>query len=770
MSGSPLTVPPPKDDDHDDVAWALRAASAQWRRDAVADAVGWVRRAAETAEEVGASARAAELAQLAVALSGGPVAVAPPPPRAAMATLGIDIEFEEVDDVEEVEELEALDDLDDVEAVEDVEDLDDLDDVEEVEDIDPEGVEEVTDDDDIVFDDLDEGERSGSSAPASLPATASTDPTPVVSERPATGRRRSQTSSGVDMPPSMRPNPSGLDLADDFEEEDEDGEYGELQFEEERPTNRVSVSDGPPVPDLGHVRMDAPSAIPIASETAAEYATSRGPRTVHHDHDEIEQELGVDLSVRSFGQPPSAPAPDIAKFDGAAPSGREESVHVGDPHASFGQSIAQEAPSSAPIPHGAYDDPFGSAVSPVPGRASVRPSRPPGGTDRTTSADVEPYGLAPSAQMPPTAPRADYPSPIEPPSSPTTAPPPGSMREPEERPSRLPEVRPTGYPSGHPSAAPAAPALSNAPEPDDVDRMFAAISQPPPKPSAPSYGAGAAGADAPAPPGAVSSGPSSASGELVEQTEDGKILVDGIDLTEIPGLQDLPDDAALALARTAKLVSLHRGEEVSSFGVALVTRGAVQLMPTVVDASCAHARKGEILFTKGTLESEVAVRAVGYDPGSRVAVFSKEALEEATSSCPWVADELAEVADKYLAFAGAVLGPLGESLDETFRFMVLEKCTVKSKAPGVVIGTAGAPMDGMYILGGGSLELIDERGGVSEELSLGDFVFPETVLSAAPARQTIRAGKDGALVLFADRMSAHELLATCPPFIELLAG
>jgi hypothetical protein len=488
------------------------------------------------------------------------------------------------------------------------------------------------------------------------------------------------------------------------------------------------------------------------------------------DHDQIEQELGIDLSVRLSGSPPSAPVPDLAALSGASRSFREESVHLGDPSASFGQSLAQEAPlPSVQAPKGAYDDPFGSAVSPVPGRASVRPSRPPGSPDRVTSAASEPYGLAPSAQLPPTAPRFGLGAPIEPPSSPTTAPPPAAMREPEERPSVLPEVQRESYPTGHPSAPPPGPAISNAPEPDEVDDMFAAISRPPPKPATRVLPSGAG--VAPAPPGLEKSPDSSApASQLVRQTEEGGILVDGIDLMEIPGLQDLPDDAALALARTARLVSLHRGEEVTSFGVALVTRGAVQLMPTVADAPCAHARKGEVLFTKGTLHTEVAVRAVGYDPGSRVAVFSQEALLEATSASPWVADELAEIADKYLAFAGAVLGPLGRSLDDMFRFMVLEKCTVKSKAPGAIIGQAGAPMDGMYILGGGTLELLNPDGSVSGELALGDFVFPETVLSAAPARQTIRAGKDGALVLFANRMGAHELLATCPPLIELLAG
>jgi signal-transduction protein with cAMP-binding, CBS, and nucleotidyltransferase domain len=153
-----------------------------------------------------------------------------------------------------------------------------------------------------------------------------------------------------------------------------------------------------------------------------------------------------------------------------------------------------------------------------------------------------------------------------------------------------------------------------------------------------------------------------------------------------------------------------------------------------------------------------------------VAVFSKADLDRAVESCPWVGDELAEVADTHLAFAGAVLGPLGHSLDEMFRFMVLEKCVVKRKEPRDVIAVGGKAMDGMYILGGGSLEVVDEGGNLLKLLSMGDFVFPDTVLSAAPAAHTVRAGARGALVLYAPRKSAHELLATCPPFIELLAG
>lgn len=756
MSSPVLTVPPPRDDDHDDVAWALRAASAQWRRDATADAIGWVKRAAETAEEIGNFDRAAELNRLATQLSGGPVAVAPPPPPGARGSIvDIEVEMEEAEFIDDVEELDDVDEVDDVEEVMD-----------------------VSGDDDIVFDDVEPSQEprapdvsmnnfalnTGSSAPPP-PSMRPEAPAPPAAAFPRDTRsrpRRPTTASGVDLPPSMRPDPSGIDLAD---EPDDEEEFGELEFQDEAPTNRVSLSSAPPAPDLGSVRLDIPSRLPLERSTAAEYATSREPRPPQ-DHEEIERELGVNLSLRVSG--PSSESEELAPVPSAPrPPGYEGSPpYVASAAASFGQSRAHEPPpSSVEPPLGAYEDPFGSAVSPVPGRASVRPSSPPGQVPRITSAESEPYGLAPSAEMPPAEQRPQ--TPIEPPSRPSTAPPPEEMSEPEERPSRLPPVRPTGYPSGHPSAPPAAPALSSAPDADELDEMFAKISRPPPKPSAPR--AVVAPADQ-APPPPDLGAPAVSGQEVAKPPEDDAILVDGIDLMEIQGLQDLPDDSALALARSARIITLQPGEEVSSFGVALVTNGAVQLMPTVADATCAIARKGEVLFTKGTLDSEVAVRVVGYDPGSRVALFTKEALDAATSSCPWVGDELAEVADKYLAFAGGVLGPLGDSLDDMFRFMVLDKCEVKSKAPGTMIALAGKSMDGMYILGGGSLEILDSDGFVSEELGMGDFVFPETVLSATPAAASVRVGKDGALVLYANRMSAHELLATCPPFIELLAG
>src|SRR5450755_2987946 len=49
------------DDDDDDVAWALQTAQVQWKRGAQADAVVWLRRAADSADQLGLVWRAADL-------------------------------------------------------------------------------------------------------------------------------------------------------------------------------------------------------------------------------------------------------------------------------------------------------------------------------------------------------------------------------------------------------------------------------------------------------------------------------------------------------------------------------------------------------------------------------------------------------------------------------------------------------------------------------------------------------------------------------------
>src|SRR5690606_15359157 len=69
MSFSSVSIPPPSPEDPEDVVWALQAAKAQWSADSWRDAVKWVERAAEAAEELGKLHRSVELLQLVASMT-----------------------------------------------------------------------------------------------------------------------------------------------------------------------------------------------------------------------------------------------------------------------------------------------------------------------------------------------------------------------------------------------------------------------------------------------------------------------------------------------------------------------------------------------------------------------------------------------------------------------------------------------------------------------------------------------------------------------------
>jgi CRP-like cAMP-binding protein len=170
------------------------------------------------------------------------------------------------------------------------------------------------------------------------------------------------------------------------------------------------------------------------------------------------------------------------------------------------------------------------------------------------------------------------------------------------------------------------------------------------------------------------------------------------------------------------------------------------------------------------MENGVALRVVAVESDTRVAVWDAEALEIATGDCPWVADELRAVADRFQALAGAAMGPLGDRLDDSLRAEVTKRCSVRRLLAGDVFVEVGGEVPGMHIVGVGSVELIDAEGQRLDELGPGDFLFASEVMSHGSAPATARAGEDGALILFAERMAAHELLVSVPPLLEILAS
>jgi Cyclic nucleotide-binding domain len=247
-------------------------------------------------------------------------------------------------------------------------------------------------------------------------------------------------------------------------------------------------------------------------------------------------------------------------------------------------------------------------------------------------------------------------------------------------------------------------------------------------------------------------------------------VVDGVSLETARGFEDLPAEVQLSLAGSMRIEKLGKGEEVSFFGAAIVTAGTVDILPAFSDESGAIAHEGDVIFTHGNLQDSIDLRVVAKIDDTRVAVWDPETLRQAISECPWVADELKLIADRYLAVCGATLGPLGEHLDDALRAAVFQRLEVRVYQEGEVLAEAQKPIPGLLIVGGGRVILRDAQGTGTGELNMGDFVFASGLLGGNKAPFTAVAAKGGTLVLAAPRQVAHELMMSVPPLVEVLAG
>jgi hypothetical protein len=256
--------------------------------------------------------------------------------------------------------------------------------------------------------------------------------------------------------------------------------------------------------------------------------------------------------------------------------------------------------------------------------------------------------------------------------------------------------------------------------------------------------------------------------ESKEQRSDDVVLA-GVRLADVRGFSDLPASAHRMLAKTARIETLSTGEEASFFSVALVLDGWVGLMPAIADSACATAVVGEVVFTEGSLADGVMLRVVAGQDDVVVATWDSESIGEATKDCPWIAEDLRLLADGFQALAGACLGPLGDRLDDSLRSIVTSRCEIRTLLPGEQLCAANKPVPGMHIVGGGEVELVDENGRVTKTYGIGEFLFAPQVLAGGVVPFAARASNKGALVLFAPRMAAHELLVSVPPLLEILA-
>lgn len=244
--------------------------------------------------------------------------------------------------------------------------------------------------------------------------------------------------------------------------------------------------------------------------------------------------------------------------------------------------------------------------------------------------------------------------------------------------------------------------------------------------------------------------------------------VDGLLLEEAEILADLPEDAHRLLMETAEHHAVGSDETLLlEEGVALVTEGFVHVLLDGSNVSAARVGVGAVVAVDGSLGRQpLELMADGASP--RMAVWRQETLDAAMSDCPWVVDDLRALADRFQAQAGAGQGQLGSRLDDSLRAAVYERLEVRVLQPGEVVAVAGEPLSGLVIVAGGTLGVV--RDGETEALNPGQFVFAGCVIGAEPAPANVAAGSTGALILYAPRPLAHELMMSVPPLLEILAG
>jgi hypothetical protein len=242
--------------------------------------------------------------------------------------------------------------------------------------------------------------------------------------------------------------------------------------------------------------------------------------------------------------------------------------------------------------------------------------------------------------------------------------------------------------------------------------------------------------------------------------------VDGLDFESVEALADLPEEAQAELAAGGQLLTLTSGQTVVlREGAALITRGTVHVTLTYSDVSAARVGAGAVVAARGSVEAG-PLRLIADSAQTHIVTWTEEQMTQAMRDCPWVVDDLRQLADRFQAHASAGLGPLGERLDDALRAAVYERLQVRVLSPEESVAERGKPLKGLFVVAVGELNVSDQH----RPIRAGEFLFPSCVIGAEPAPHDVKAGPKGGLVLFATRPVAHELMMSVPPLLEILAS
>lgn len=748
-----FAYPQPKDDDDDDVVWALQAGAVEWQRGGLADALVWLKRAVEAANAAGNAFRAGEVQaavdELAEQMWGDSPTQAPP------SAQEIDIPVEGDDEV--------VDDAD----------LDDA-----IDDLDPQ---ELSDDDLVAEEAWVEDENTGEHFPdlnlggvAALPGF----PAPGGLDAPL----RDADALDVALGYSQIPQASERD-EDDEEQDPYEDDAGEAYEDDEVAPDEEPLEDAPLEDLLGALgsesqppsALTAPlltddllSAAPLASDLDSLDADDLDAEELDDDEiEELDDEALTEVPLADESLPDDEDA-SLAQQEATGGFLRADLL----PTDLLDQQLGQDDESDADegdLDEGADDEDDldeGGMTLPYEEQSAAEQTR----VDEPISSDV--------LSGPLLAPPFSDSTPLEDPAQDEALPQSGVA--PYQEPAvagavgedtvvddslalsdvglvdvTLPEVpeedRQTGIMELVASVHP--PAIDRGADPVD-DSIAGAL-----EPEIP------ASAVLPALPLAQAATPL----ESVVEPE-GPPELDGIPLSECLGFEKLPEKAQRLLVRSVRREVLARDEEINDFGAALVTHGAVAVVTAISDEPALMATKGDVVFSEGSLQHGTQLRIVAAVDDTAVALWRTEDLEQALRDCPWVREPLRSIADRFQALAGTTLGVLGERLDASLRRTVTDRMQVRACAPGEMVLQKGVALPGLHILGAGRIELLDDDDSVQSESLPGDFLFPEAVLVAAPAPCSARAGPKGALLLFASRSVAHELVTSVPPLLEALVS
>lgn len=243
--------------------------------------------------------------------------------------------------------------------------------------------------------------------------------------------------------------------------------------------------------------------------------------------------------------------------------------------------------------------------------------------------------------------------------------------------------------------------------------------------------------------------------------------IDGLTFESVEALADLPEEAHAELAAGGQMRTLTSSQEfLLREGAALITHGQVHVTLPFSYVSGERVASGAVVAVRCSVEAG-PLRLIADAEQTRLVTWTDQQLSNAMRDCPWVEDDLRQLADRLQAHAAAGLGPLGERLDDALRATVYERLQVRVLAPDESVAERGKPLKGLFIVAVGALAIGDS--GI-DSITSGQFVFPSCVIGGELPPDDVKAGPKGAIVLFATRPVAHELMMSVPPLLELLAG